>query len=262
LSRAKIGHLEDPHRSATLIVQVPTLSRGNSWEITGPGVKDSKTIQLGLTTNWDQVRAERNAEYPLGLDILVGRKGRKAHGPSPDHPNEEKVMAYVAVKGGQEAIEESLSRLKYQRLKKGSVLDVEQAEGGLRALIDQVMSEGSLYSRHIAALAIKQAEGSPEEAVFLMRAFRSTLPRKHYSFLVDTEEMLVERRISASFKDIPGGQILGASPDYSHRLIDFTLEKETGADAQDWLEWYQNRKIPRRNLSASLKWWSIFGPRV
>jgi alpha-D-ribose 1-methylphosphonate 5-triphosphate synthase subunit PhnI len=153
-------------------------------------------------------------------------------------------MAYVAVKGGQEAIEESLSRLKYQRLKKGSVLDVEQAEGGLRALIDQVMSEGSLYSRHIAALAIKQAEGSPEEAVFLMRAFRSTLPRKHYSFLVDTEEMLVERRISASFKDIPGGQILGASPDYSHRLIDFTLEKETGADAQDWLEWYQNRKIP------------------
>jgi alpha-D-ribose 1-methylphosphonate 5-triphosphate synthase subunit PhnH len=77
LNRAKIGHLEDPHRSATLIVQVPTLSRGNSWEITGPGVKDFKTIQLGLTTNWDKVRAERNAEYPLGLDILLVEKGGK-----------------------------------------------------------------------------------------------------------------------------------------------------------------------------------------
>src|SRR5665648_311149 len=90
-------------------------------------------------------------------------------------------MGYVAVKGGTLAIEESIKRLKYERLKKGVVLDCDRIEGGMRCLIDQVMSESSLYNETIAALAIKQAEGSPEEAVFLMRAYRSTLPRKHYS---------------------------------------------------------------------------------
>ena len=38
--------------------------------------------------------------------------------------------------------------------------------------------------------------------------------------------MIIKRRISASFKDIPGGQILGPTFDYSHRLLDFSLMKE------------------------------------
>ncbi|WP_152398482.1 carbon-phosphorus lyase complex subunit PhnI [Paenibacillus cellulositrophicus] len=145
-------------------------------------------------------------------------------------------MGYVAVKGGTLAIEESLKRIKFERTKQGKVLDVTRIEGGMRGLIDQIMSESSLYDETLAALAIKQAEGSPEEAVFLLRAYRSTLPRKHYSRAVHTREMRVERRISASFKDIPGGQILGASVDYSHRLLDFDLMHETDEDAARWLE--------------------------
>ncbi|MET3543587.1 alpha-D-ribose 1-methylphosphonate 5-triphosphate synthase subunit PhnI [Paenibacillus favisporus] len=145
-------------------------------------------------------------------------------------------MGYVAVKGGTLAIEESLKRIKFERIKQGKVLDVTRIEGGMRGLIDQIMSESSLYDETLAALAIKQAEGSPEEAVFLLRAYRSTLPRKHYSRAVHTREMRVERRISASFKDIPGGQILGASVDYSHRLLDFDLMHETDEDAAQWLE--------------------------
>ncbi|OZB91619.1 carbon-phosphorus lyase complex subunit PhnI [Paenibacillus sp. XY044] len=145
-------------------------------------------------------------------------------------------MGYVAVKGGTLAIEESLKRIKFERIKQGKVLDVGRIEGGMRGLIDQIMSESSLYDETLAALAIKQAEGSPEEAVFLLRAYRSTLPRKHYSKAVHTREMRVERRISASFKDIPGGQILGASVDYSHRLLDFDLMRETDEDAERWLD--------------------------
>ncbi|MCB8815478.1 carbon-phosphorus lyase complex subunit PhnI [Desulfosporosinus shakirovi] len=144
-------------------------------------------------------------------------------------------MGYVAVKGGIQAIEESIKRLKYERLKKGTVLDSQQIEGGMRCLIDQVMSESSLYCETLTAMAIKQAEGSPEEAVFLLRAYRSTLPRKHYSRTVQSEEMLVERRISSSFKEIPGGQILGAAMDYTHRLIDFDLNKETDDEAIKWV---------------------------
>lgn len=149
-------------------------------------------------------------------------------------------MGYVAVKGGTRAIEQSLKRIQYERLKKGKVLDVPAIEAGMRGLVDQVMSESSLYSEQLAALAIKQAEGNPEEAVFLLRAYRSTLPRKHYSRTVHAEEMRVERRISASFKDIPGGQILGASMDYSHRLLDFDLMDETEETAAEWLKDYRS----------------------
>ncbi|MGE8078891.1 carbon-phosphorus lyase complex subunit PhnI [Peribacillus loiseleuriae] len=147
-------------------------------------------------------------------------------------------MGYVAVKGGTQAIEESIKRLKYERLKKGTVLDVHKIEDGMRGLIDQVMSESSLYDHSLAAIAIKQAEGNPEEAVFLLRAYRSTLPRKHVSRIIGSEDMNVERRISASFKDIPGGQILGATTDYTHRLLDWELEKETEESIQDWLYAY------------------------
>lgn len=145
-------------------------------------------------------------------------------------------MGYVAVKGGTKAIEESLLRLQYERLRNGKVLNVEEIKAGMRGLVDQVMSESSLYSEELAALAIKQAEGNPEEAVFLLRAYRSTLPRKHYSKSVRSEDMRIERRISASFKDIPGGQILGASTDYSHRLLDFSLIDETERTANRWLQ--------------------------
>ncbi|MFW5689025.1 MAG: carbon-phosphorus lyase complex subunit PhnI, partial [Spirochaetota bacterium] len=148
-------------------------------------------------------------------------------------------MGYVAVKGGTNAIEASIERLSYERLKHGLVLTPEHVRAGMRGLIDQVMSEASLYAESIAALAIKQAEGSPEEAVFILRAFRSTLPRTHYSFDVESESMRIERRISATFKDIPGGQILGASYDYTHRLVDYDLTKETDDDAERRLrEWF------------------------
>jgi alpha-D-ribose 1-methylphosphonate 5-triphosphate synthase subunit PhnI len=147
-------------------------------------------------------------------------------------------MGYVAVKGGTLAIKESIKSLKFERLKSGTVLETVKIEAGMRGLIDQVMSESSLYSPMLAAIAIKQAEGNPEEAVFLLRAYRSTLPRKHYSRIADPEEMQIERRISASFKDIPGGQVLGATTDYTHRLLDFDLVTETEQEAVQWVNAY------------------------
>ena len=84
-------------------------------------------------------------------------------------------MGYVAVKGGTKAIEESIKRLKYERVKKGTAIELHKIEAGMRGLIDQVMTESSLYDQSLAALAIKQAEGNPEEAVFLLRAYRSII---------------------------------------------------------------------------------------
>ena len=84
-----------------------------------------------------------------------------------------------------------------------------------------VMLTGIQDSKAYAALALKQCEGSVEEAVFLLRAYRSTLSRNYYTNTVNTETMRIVRRISAAFKDIIGGQILGATYDYTHRLINF-----------------------------------------
>ena len=135
-------------------------------------------------------------------------------------------MGYVAVRGGQEAIEESLRLLEWERVRTRTTVSVEGIQAAFPDLIDQVMGESSLYAPELAALALKQAQGSPEEAVFLLRAFRSTLERPYVSRTVDTARMHVDRRISSTFKDVPGGQILGATRDYSHRLIDASLREE------------------------------------
>lgn len=136
-------------------------------------------------------------------------------------------MAYVAVTGGREAIEQSLKLLKIFRESEEDI-SISCIKDHMGLLIDKIMSEAGFYSREYAALALKQCEGSVEEAVFLLRAYRSTLPRNYYSNTVDTGKMRLIRRISAAFKDIPGGQILGPTYDYSHRLLDFSLMEGSG----------------------------------
>ena len=42
------------------------------------------------------------------------------------------------------------------------------------------------------------------------------------------------------FKDISGGQILGATYDYTHRLIDFDLIDEKKEESLKWLEEFNN----------------------
>jgi alpha-D-ribose 1-methylphosphonate 5-triphosphate synthase subunit PhnI len=85
------------------------------------------------------------------------------------------------------------------------------------------MAEGSLYDRALAALAIKQAQGDLIEAAFLLRAYRTTLPRFAQAAPVETGAMRIDRRVSAIYKDLPGGQVLGPTYDYTHRLLDFSL---------------------------------------
>jgi alpha-D-ribose 1-methylphosphonate 5-triphosphate synthase subunit PhnI len=104
-----------------------------------------------------------------------------------------------------------------------SELSLEQIDSQLSLAVDRVMTEGSCYDRHLAALAIKQARGDLVEAIFLLRAYRTTLPRFGDSVPLDTARMVAERRISSTFKDVPGGQILGPTFDYTHRLLDFAL---------------------------------------
>ena len=97
---------------------------------------------------------------------------------------------YVAVKGGERAIENAHALLADVRRGDRSVpaISLEQITEQLALAVDRVMSEGSLYDRALAALAIKQARGDLIEAIFLVRAFRTTCPRFGASEPLDTEE--------------------------------------------------------------------------
>ncbi len=132
---------------------------------------------------------------------------------------------YVAVKGGERAIANAHRLLAHERRGDPAVPDLALAQimEQLSLGVDRVMVEGSLYDRELAALAIKQARGDMIEAIFLLRAFRATLPRFGASEPVDTGAMQVRRRVSSTFKDVPGGQVLGPTFDYTHRLLDPTL---------------------------------------
>jgi alpha-D-ribose 1-methylphosphonate 5-triphosphate synthase subunit PhnI len=132
---------------------------------------------------------------------------------------------YVAVKGGERAIENAHALLAHVRRGDPDVpeLSLAQISEQLALAVDRVMSEGSLYDRELAALAIKQARGDLIEAIFLVRAFRTTAPRFGASEPIDTAAMSIDRRISATFKDLPGGQVLGPTFDYTHRLLDHDL---------------------------------------
>jgi alpha-D-ribose 1-methylphosphonate 5-triphosphate synthase subunit PhnI len=134
-------------------------------------------------------------------------------------------MAYVAVKGGETAITAAHKWL--ASIRRGDVsiaaIELKQITEQLGRAVDRVMAEGSLYDTELAALAIKQAQGDLIEAAFLLRAYRTTLPRLIDSAPVDTANMQVRRRVSAIFKDLPGGQRLGPTTDYTHRLLDFSL---------------------------------------
>ncbi len=137
-------------------------------------------------------------------------------------------MAYVAVKGGERAIDNAHAWLAEARRGDPAIPEIGtgQIAAQLGRAVDRVMAEGSLYDRDLAALAIKQSQGDLIEAAFLLRAYRATLPRFAASDPLDTGAMQVRRRISAVFKDMPGGQVLGPTTDYTHRLLDFALAAE------------------------------------
>lgn len=127
-------------------------------------------------------------------------------------------MAYVATRGGERAIDQS-ERLYRAELGQIDAARVDEIRRALPMLIDRVMGEASLYEPDLAALALAQAGGDLYEAVLLLRAWRTTQPRLTIGEPVLQDQLFTHRRISAAFKDIPGGQILGPSLDYAHRLL-------------------------------------------
>ena len=151
-------------------------------------------------------------------------------------------MGYVAVKGGTDAIANANDLVEFYRVKSETApIEIAQLQAQFRLAIDKIMGEGSFYAPEYGALALKQVEGDVLEAAFIMRAFRATLSRKYYSDVIDTRNMIVQRRISSSFREIPGGQILGPTRDYTQRLIDSRLAYETIENQKDFIRSFSSK---------------------
>lgn len=153
-------------------------------------------------------------------------------------------MGYVAIKGGARAIkgaEDALDQIRCAQGDSGIPLDTETIEHQLHFLHGRVLSEGGLYHPKLASLAIKQSLGDTLEAAFALRAYRSTKPRLLETPILDTSNMRMVRRISAAFKDIAGGQMLGATSDYALRLMRTELLDESAeAFRQVTKKWFDD----------------------
>ena len=162
-------------------------------------------------------------------------------------------MGYVAIKGGEEAIKNSLSF--YDNLIEEEI-KAKDIEHSLRFAVDKVMSEGSLYSKKLSAVAIKKSGGDLLNAAFFLRAHRSSCARAGIAKKINTENMRIRRRISSAFKDIKGGQILGPSNDYAVKLLLKKVHKKTLWNEYDresiYLESALN-PLRKKNLVKELK---------
>lgn len=139
-------------------------------------------------------------------------------------------MAYVATRGGEHAIQQAEHLFHDLRGPVDGSL-VQSIMQTMPYLLDRVMGEAGLYAPELAALALAQTGGELYESVLLLRAYCSTQPRLAYAQPVTANQLFTVRRISAAFKDIPGGQLLGPTLDYSHRLLQMELLGENGASA-------------------------------
>ncbi|MDR1677897.1 MAG: carbon-phosphorus lyase complex subunit PhnI, partial [Deltaproteobacteria bacterium] len=163
---------------------------------------------------------------------------------------------YVAVKGGEKAIKAAHKLLAETGRGDPSLpeLTLAQIQNQLRLSVDRVQAEGALYAPQMAAMAVKQAQGDLVEAIFLIRAARASLKRFGYSEPVDTHKMQPRRRISATFKDLPGGQILGPTFDYTHRLLKRSLyaaENESAEKESQGSDQYSFENSPDHTLEKA-----------
>ncbi|BDG20180.1 carbon-phosphorus lyase (plasmid) [Thermus thermophilus] len=140
-------------------------------------------------------------------------------------------MGYVTVRGGEEAIREAeaLFRELFPFPGRGFLRGL---EAHLPFLLDRVMGEAGFYAPSLAAEALAQSAGDLYEAVLLLRAYRTTLPRLEDALPQGKEDLLLLRRLSSAFKGIPGGQVLGPTLDYSLRLLGRRGRRRTEPDGE------------------------------
>jgi alpha-D-ribose 1-methylphosphonate 5-triphosphate synthase subunit PhnH len=71
LDRFSFGTDEYPDRSTTLILQVESLARGHMFELRGPGIDGTTTLQAAIRPVDLFERLAINALFPRGIDVVL-----------------------------------------------------------------------------------------------------------------------------------------------------------------------------------------------
>ena len=72
LDRLRVGEPDYPDRSATLVAQVPRLSAGMGWRLSGPGIESTARLSAaGLPDDFSERWAANHALFPLGVDLIL-----------------------------------------------------------------------------------------------------------------------------------------------------------------------------------------------
>lgn len=67
-----LGTLESPELGATLLLTVQGFHEGQALTLSGPGIAGQREIRVnGLDPAWVKARADWNAAFPLGVDMLL-----------------------------------------------------------------------------------------------------------------------------------------------------------------------------------------------
>jgi alpha-D-ribose 1-methylphosphonate 5-triphosphate synthase subunit PhnH len=66
------GTEEEPHRSATLIIQLAGLTEGTGWRLTGPGIEcEHRLLVEGLPAGFAEEWAANRGLFPRGIDVIL-----------------------------------------------------------------------------------------------------------------------------------------------------------------------------------------------
>ena len=106
------------------------------------------------------------------------------------------------------------------------------ANGISTAILEQqICAEAGLWEPVAARRALDQAHGDPSHAVSILRVWAATQPHLD-ALTVQPEDVVLTRRLSSAYPQIPGGQWLGFAPELLDRRLDWS-ERDPDDDTAD-----------------------------
>jgi alpha-D-ribose 1-methylphosphonate 5-triphosphate synthase subunit PhnH len=72
LTGLSVGTDEMPETSATVILQVASLTTGQRYVLEGPGLREPRVVAIdGLPADFVAIWQRNHALYPLGIDLIL-----------------------------------------------------------------------------------------------------------------------------------------------------------------------------------------------
>lgn len=94
-------------------------------------------------------------------------------------------------------------------------------------LEEQICAEAGLWEPVAARRALDQSHGDPAHAVSILRVWAATQPHLD-ALTVQPEDVVLTRRLSSAYPQVPGGQWLGFAPELIARQLVWSPPREPG----------------------------------